>query len=49
MLCEKGSRSCLGVLNEKNHERMGRLKEKHGQSLGMGYQGNQGGNSRRLF
>ena len=48
MLCEKANRSSLGVLNPKNHERMGRLKEKHGQSLGIGYQGNQGGN-RRLF
>ena len=47
MICENEKRASLSILNPKNQERIGRLKEKHGQSLGFGYQSNQGG--RRLF
>ena len=44
IICQNTNRASLQVLNQKNHERIQRLKDKHSQTLSNVFSGNQGGN-----
>lgn len=49
IICENTNRASLQVLNQKNHERIMRLKDKHSQMLNNAFSGNQGWNKIRWF